>query len=111
MAKVCPDLVREASYGTLLQEPMYPNVAQTVTINGGTSNRNSTDFTSVIIEVCPTVDCFYALGSSTVQAQSGEDHFLPAYTRKSLNTGSDTRIAVQNCTSGEIGVLYISEMT
>lgn len=110
MAKVTPDLVREASYGTLIPEPMYPNVAQKVTINGS-SNRNSTDFTSVVVEVCPTVDCFYTLGSSTVVAVSGEDHFLPAFTRKSLNTGSDTRIAVQNFTSGEIGVLYISEMT
>lgn len=110
MAKVCPDLVREASYGTLIQEPMYPKVAQAVTINGS-SHVNPTDFTSVIIEVCPTVDCFFALGSSVTVAKSGEDHFLPAFTRKILNTGSDTRIAVQNLTSGEIGVLYISEMT
>ena len=111
MAKVTPDLVREASYGTLIPEPMYPNVAQSVVINGGISNRNAVDFTSVVVEICPTVDCFYALGTSTVQAQSGEDHFLPAFTRKSLNTGSDTRVAVQNFTSGEIGTLYISEMT
>lgn len=109
MAKVTPDLVRDAAYGELIQDPMYPNIAQKVTIDGS-SNRNITDFTSVIIELTPTVDCFIELGDSTVIAISGESHFITANSTRRINTRDDTRIAVQNFTSGEAGSLYISEM-
>ena len=109
MAKSAPNLIRDASYGELIQDPMYLNVAQKVTINGA-SNRNSTDFTSVIIELTPTIDCFVELGDDTVVAVSGESHFITANSTRRINTKDDVRIAVQNLTSGEAGSLYISEM-
>lgn len=109
MAKATPNLVRDASYGELIQDPMYPNIAQKVTINGS-SNKNTIDFTSVIIELTPTIDCFIELGDETVVAKSGESHFIVANSTRRINTRDDVRIAVQNLTSGEAGNLYISEI-
>ncbi len=109
MAKTTPNLVRDAAYGDLIQDPMYPNIAQQITINGA-SNRNAIDLTSVIIELTPTIDCIYALGDGTVVANSGEDHFLPAFGIRRINTGENLRVAVQNYISGESGQLFISEM-
>ena len=111
MSKTLPDLVRDSAYGKLIESPMYPNVAQKVSIVG-TPNRNSTDLTSVVIELAPSVSCYYALGGASVVASpSGESsHFIPALTSKRINSKDHTRVAVCNFTSGEIGSLHITEL-
>lgn len=111
MSKIAPNLVRDSAYGELLQEPMYPNVSQKIDIVGD-PNRNSTDFTSVVVEITPTKDCYFALGDDSVTVSpSGETcHYSPANIPRKINTGEATRIAVLNFTSGEIGSLFVTEM-
>src|SRR3972149_3713241 len=103
MSKTRPTLLA-GDRGDIVQDILAPVVSQRVTLTAG-SNRNSTDFTTMVIEVTPTVDCVYNLGTSTVVAKSGEDHFIPAYLTKTMNVRENTRIAAQSYTSGEIGVL------
>ena len=110
MSKTRPTLLTEVQ-GDAVQNVLAPAVSQRITINSGGSHRNSTDFASMIVEVIPTVDCVFAIGDSTVVANSGEDHFIPAYGAKSMNVGENTRIAAQAYVSGETGVLFISEMS
>jgi len=98
-----------ATQGDAVQNILKLSVAQRITMNAG-SNRNATDFTSMIVEATPTVDCVVKIGDSTVVAKSGEDFFIPAYATKALNVGENTRIAAQPYISGETGTLFISEM-
>jgi hypothetical protein len=108
--KTRPSLLTE-DHGGILQDILSPDVSQRVTIADGGSSRNSDDFTAMVIEITPTIDCTYALGGSTVVAKSGEDHFIPAYLSKTMNIRENTRIAAQAYTSGETGVLFVSELS
>lgn len=108
MSKTRLHLLKD-SEGDAIQEVFYPAVSQRVTLNN-TSNRNSTDFTRMTVGITPDVDCVYALGDSTVVAKSGEDFFIPANTSSVINVREHTRIAGQAYNSGEVGVLFVSEL-
>ncbi len=110
MAKTIPTLIQGTGASTGIPEPLAPKVSQRFTINDRSSTRNTTDFTNIIVEITPTVDCCFKLGSSTVTAKSGEDYFCPAYATKVLNTEDYTRVAAQAYNSGEFtGIMFITE--
>jgi hypothetical protein len=110
MSKIRPTLIVEVQ-GDTVQNVLAPAVSQHITIGSGGSTRNSVDFTTMIIAVTPQIDCIYKVGTSTVVAKSGEDHFIPADVTRIVNVGENTRIAVQARVSGETGIVYISEMS
>ncbi len=109
MSKTRPTLITEVQ-GSPVQDILTPTVSQRITINSGASHRNSTDFTTMIVSLTPTIDCAYNIGDSTLVAKSGEDHFIPAYATRMINVGENTRVATQAYTSGETGIVFVSEM-
>jgi len=108
MSKTRPHLLKDEE-GEPIQEALRPEVSQRVILND-TTNRNSTDFTRMIVEITPNIDCVFNLGDDTVVAKSGEDFFVPADVPKLVNVGENTRIAGQAYISGETGILFVSEL-
>lgn len=109
MSKSAPTLIKCLGQGDPLLEPLEPKVSQRMTIYSNQSNRNSIDFTNIVIEVTPTVACCIKFGDSTVTAKSGEDFYIPANVTKEYNSSDHVRIAAQGYVSGETGVLFITE--
>lgn len=110
MSKIRPSLLTD-EHGTPIQETLKPIVSQRMTLSGLPEVRNAVDFTSMIIEVTPTVDCAFEIGDSSVVAKSGESHYLGADITRRFNVGENTRIAAQAFVSGEIGTLFVSELS
>lgn len=110
MSKIRPSFLTD-DHGVPIQDTLKPVVSQRVVLSGLPEVRNSVDFTTMIIETTPTVGCVFELGDSSIVAKSGESHYLVANVTRRLNVGENTRIAVQASNSGEIGTLFVSELS
>lgn len=89
---------------------IHPDTTQNVSVSGATA-RTSTAFTSGVemIRIVSTTDCWYKVGSSSVEATTS-DVFLPAGVVEILKIkgGADTHIAViQNSASGTLNVAEV----
>jgi len=92
-----------------------PGACQQVSFNNSAGDAvQSTAFTSTVIRIVSTADCFYAIGANPTAVPNGASHFLPSGVPYDweVTVGHKISVVDADASSAAAGeVLYITELT